>query len=75
VVLGLITTKSPQLESRQALHDRVMEAAQYVPLDCLGLSPQCGFSGNIGNTVMTIAEQMEKLRLVVESARSIWQDA
>jgi hypothetical protein len=46
-----------------------------VPLERLGLSPQCGFSGNIGNTVMTADEQFAKLRLVVDTARSVWDDA
>jgi 5-methyltetrahydropteroyltriglutamate--homocysteine methyltransferase len=75
VVLGLVSTKSPQLETKEMLRQRINEAAKYVPLARLGLSPQCGFSGNIGNTVMTADEQMAKLRLVVETARSVWDDA
>jgi 5-methyltetrahydropteroyltriglutamate--homocysteine methyltransferase len=75
VVLGLVSTKSPQLETQDALRQRVTEASRYVPLERLCLSPQCGFSGNIGNTVMSIEEQAAKLRLVVETARSIWDDA
>jgi 5-methyltetrahydropteroyltriglutamate--homocysteine methyltransferase len=75
VVLGLVSTKSPQLEAKEMLRQRIDEASKYVPLERLGLSPQCGFSGNIGNTVMTADEQMAKLRLVVETARSIWDDA
>jgi 5-methyltetrahydropteroyltriglutamate--homocysteine methyltransferase len=75
VVLGLVSTKSPQPETQEMLRQRIDEAAKYVPLERLGLSPQCGFSGNIGNTVMTADEQMAKLRLVVETARSIWDDA
>lgn len=74
VVLGLVTTKSPDLEARQMLRRRVQEAAAFVPMDRLCLSPQCGFSGNIGNTVMTADEQAAKLRLVVETARSLWDD-
>jgi len=74
VVLGLITTKSPQLESQELLRARVKEAAAYVSNDRLGLSPQCGFSGNIGNTVMTADEQAAKLRLVVDTARSLWDE-
>jgi 5-methyltetrahydropteroyltriglutamate--homocysteine methyltransferase len=74
VVLGLVTTKSPQLEDREALRARVKEASAYVSMDRLCLSPQCGFSGNIGNTVMTIDEQVAKLRLVVDTARSLWDD-
>jgi 5-methyltetrahydropteroyltriglutamate--homocysteine methyltransferase len=63
------------LETQDALRQRVTEASRYVPLERLCLSPQCGFSGNIGNTVMSIEEQAAKLRLVVETARSIWDDA
>jgi 5-methyltetrahydropteroyltriglutamate--homocysteine methyltransferase len=74
VVLGLITTKSPQLESQEMLRKHVEEASAYVSKDCLGLSPQCGFSGNIGNTVMTADEQAAKLRLVVDTARSLWDE-
>ena len=70
VILGLISTKYPELESREAVLDRIREAARYVPMERLGLSPQCGFSGNIGNTAMTIEEQYQKLRHVVEIARA-----
>jgi 5-methyltetrahydropteroyltriglutamate--homocysteine methyltransferase len=72
VVLGLVTTKSPQLEDREMLRERVKEASGYVSMDRLRLSPQCGFSGNVGNTVMSADEQFAKLRLVVETARSLW---
>lgn len=75
VVLGLVTTKSPALEDREALRSRIREASAYISMDRLCLSPQCGFSGNVGNTVMTADEQFTKLRLVVETARSVWQDA
>jgi 5-methyltetrahydropteroyltriglutamate--homocysteine methyltransferase len=75
VVLGLITTKSPELEDREMLRQRVREASAYVALDRLCISPQCGFSGNVGNTVMTIEQQAAKLRLVVETAHSLWHDA
>jgi 5-methyltetrahydropteroyltriglutamate--homocysteine methyltransferase len=74
VVLGLVTTKSPQLESKEALRKRVEEASAYVAMDRLCLSPQCGFSGNVGNTVMTVDEQAAKLRLVVDTARSLWDE-
>jgi len=75
VVLGLVTTKSPELEDPQMLRQRVREASAYVAMDRLCLSPQCGFSGNVGNTVMTIEQQAAKLRLVVETAQSLWDDA
>jgi 5-methyltetrahydropteroyltriglutamate--homocysteine methyltransferase len=74
-VLGLVTTKSPALEDQEALRARVLEASRYVPLDRLCLSPQCGFSGDVRNAVMSIDQQAAKLRLVVEVARSIWEDA
>ena len=74
VVLGLVTTKSPQLEDKEALRSRLKEASAYVAMDRLCLSPQCGFSGNVGNTVMTADEQFAKLRLVVETARSVWPE-
>ena len=75
VVLGLVTTKSPDLEDRPMLEARVREASRYVSMDRLCLSPQCGFSGNVGNTVMTADQQFAKLRLVVETARSLWGEA
>jgi 5-methyltetrahydropteroyltriglutamate--homocysteine methyltransferase len=75
VVLGLVTTKSPTLEDPELLRSRIREASAYVSMDRLRLSPQCGFSGNVGNTVMNADQQFAKLRLVVETARSLWGDA
>jgi 5-methyltetrahydropteroyltriglutamate--homocysteine methyltransferase len=74
-VLGLITTKSPELEDPGALRARIKEASRHVPLDRLCLSPQCGFSGDVRNAVMTIDQQAAKLRLLVETTQSIWEDA
>jgi 5-methyltetrahydropteroyltriglutamate--homocysteine methyltransferase len=74
VVLGLVTTKSPELEDREMLSQRVKEASAYISMDRLCLSPQCGFSGNVGNTVMSADQQFAKLRLVVETACSVWGD-
>jgi 5-methyltetrahydropteroyltriglutamate--homocysteine methyltransferase len=72
VVLGLITTKSPKLEDAQAVIDRIHEAAEYVPLDRLYLSPQCGFAScEIGNK-LTEEEQWAKLELVKEIAEKVW---
>jgi 5-methyltetrahydropteroyltriglutamate--homocysteine methyltransferase len=72
VVLGLVTTKDGTLESPDAVAARVEEATEYVPLDRLALSPQCGFaSGEIART-MTPEEQEAKLRLVGEVARRVW---
>ena len=72
VVLGLITTKSPVLEDKQVIIDRIREAAKYVPLDRLYLSPQCGFAScEIGNK-LTEEEQWNKLKLVKEIAEEVW---
>lgn len=72
VVLGLITTKSPQLEDKGAVIKRIREAAKYIPLDRLCLSPQCGFAScEIGNK-LTEEEQWAKLRLVKEIAEEVW---
>ncbi len=74
-VLGLVTTKSGALESKDALKRRVEEASKFAPLEQLALSPQCGFSSGIGGNAMTFAEQVAKLRLVVDTAREIWGSA
>jgi len=72
VVLGLITTKSPVLEDKEKVIARIHEAAQYVPLDRLYLSPQCGFAScEIGNK-LTEEEQWNKLKLVKEIAEEVW---
>lgn len=72
VVLGLITTKTPQLEDKEAVIARIHEAAKYVPLERLYLSPQCGFAScEIGNK-LTEEEQWAKLALVKEIAEQVW---
>ena len=72
VVLGLITTKSPVLEDKQLVIDRIHDAAKYIPLERLYLSPQCGFAScEIGNK-LTVDEQWAKLRLVKEVAEEVW---
>lgn len=72
VVLGLITTKSPKLEDKAAVIARIHEAAKYIPLDRLYLSPQCGFAScEIGNK-LTEEEQWSKLALVKEIAEEVW---
>ena len=74
VVLGLITTKIPQLEDKGKVIARIHEAEKYVPLDRLYLSPQCGFAScEIGNK-LTEEEQWEKLKLVKEIAEEVWGD-
>ncbi|MGH3255327.1 MAG: 5-methyltetrahydropteroyltriglutamate--homocysteine S-methyltransferase, partial [Streptosporangiaceae bacterium] len=74
VVLGLVTTKRPDLESPDDLKRRVDEAAKYVPLDQLCLSGQCGFSSTVEGNTVTADQQLAKLRLIVETARDIWGD-
>ena len=74
MVLGLITTKSPKLEDKEAVKARIQEAAKYVPLENLYLSPQCGFAScEIGNK-LTEREQWAKLDLVREIAQEVWGD-
>ncbi len=72
VVLGLVTTKRGELESKDVLKRRIDEAAKYVPLDQLCLSPQCGFSSTVEGNVLTVDEQAAKLRLIVETAAEVW---
>ncbi len=72
VVLGLVTTKTPALESKDALKRRIDEAAKYVPLEQICLSPQCGFASTAEGNVLSIDDQIAKLRLVVETAREVW---
>jgi 5-methyltetrahydropteroyltriglutamate--homocysteine methyltransferase len=72
VVLGLVTSKRAALESKDELKRRIDEAAKYVPLEQLCLSPQCGFSSTVDGNALTQAEQIAKLRLVVETAREVW---
>ncbi len=74
VVLGLVTTKRPGLESGDDLKRRIDEAAKYVPLDQICLSGQCGFSSTFEGNALTHDEQQAKLRLIVETARDIWGD-
>jgi len=74
-VLGLVTTKSPKMETKEELKQRIEEAARYVPLDQLALSPQCGFSSGIGGNAMTVGDEMAKLKLVVDTAREVWGEA
>src|SRR4029079_6707106 len=72
VVLGLVTTKRPELESKDDLKRRIDEAAKFVPLDQICLSGQCGFSSTFEGNALTYDEQVAKLRLVVEAAREVW---
>lgn len=72
VVLGLITTKEPKLESPDDLRRRIDEAARYFPLENLALSPQCGFASVAAGNLISMDEQWRKLELVVETARKVW---
>jgi 5-methyltetrahydropteroyltriglutamate--homocysteine methyltransferase len=71
-VLGLVSTKTPVLESVDELQRRVSEASKYVPLDRLAISPQCGFASTVGGNPLTIDDQIRKLDLLVRVAERIW---
>ena len=72
VVLGLISTKHPQLEDSTTLIQRIREASRYVPLDHLALSPQCGFASTMEGNLLSEDEQWAKLQLVVDTVRQVW---
>ncbi len=72
VVLGLVTTKRGELEDAGALKRRIDEAARFVPMDQLCLSPQCGFSSTVEGNALTRDEQFAKLRLIADVARDVW---
>jgi 5-methyltetrahydropteroyltriglutamate--homocysteine methyltransferase len=72
VVLGLVTTKLGELESKVDLKRRIDEAARYVPMEQLCLSPQCGFSSTVHGNEIALDAQAAKLRLVVETAQEVW---
>lgn len=72
VVLGLVTTKFGEMESKDALKRRIDEAAKYAPMEQLCLSPQCGFSSTVHGNNIAVEAQRAKLKLVVETAREVW---
>jgi methionine synthase II (cobalamin-independent) len=72
VVLGLVTTKHGELESKDLLKRRIEEASRYVPIERLCLSPQCGFSSTVEGNALTREEQIAKLELIVETAAEVW---
>ena len=72
VVLGLVTTKVGQMESKDALKRRIDEAAKYAPMEQLALSPQCGFSSTVHGNNIAVEDQRNKLRLVIETAQEMW---
>ena len=72
VVLGLVSSKVPQLEPQENLLRRIEEASRYVPIENLALSPQCGFASAMEGNLLTEDEQWRKLQLVVETAQRVW---
>jgi len=72
VVLGLVSSKKPDLESKDELKHRIDQAAAFLPLERLALSPQCGFASTMEGNLLTEADQEAKLRLVAETAREVW---
>jgi 5-methyltetrahydropteroyltriglutamate--homocysteine methyltransferase len=72
VVLGLVSTKLPEMETADQLLRRIEEASKYVPIDQLALSPQCGFASVLEGNLLTEEQQWRKLELVVEVARKVW---
>src|SRR4029077_1512351 len=75
VVLGLVTTKLGTLEKKDDIKRRIDEAAKFVPLDQLALSPQCGFSSTVHGNNIAVEAQRTKLRLVIETAEEVWGKA
>jgi len=72
VVLGLVTTKVGRMETKDELKRRIDEAARYCPLEQLALSPQCGFASGAAGNKISLDDEINKLRLVVETAREVW---
>jgi 5-methyltetrahydropteroyltriglutamate--homocysteine methyltransferase len=72
VVLGLVTTKRGALEDKDDLKRRIDDAARYVPLEQLCLSPQCGFASTLEGNDLTYEQEVAKLRLIVETATEVW---
>ena len=75
VVLGLISSKLPQLEPQEHLLQRIDEAGKYMPLENLAVSPQCGFASTMEGNLLTEDDQWRKLQLVVDTARKVWKTA
>src|SRR5262249_14958907 len=72
-VLGLVSTKTPKIESADELKRRIEDAAKYAPVEQLALSPQCGFASSIKGNPLTADDQRVKLARIVEVARSVWR--
>ena len=75
VVLGIVSTKVPELERREDIIDRIRQAERHLPLENLCLSPQCGFSSTVHGNQVTHDDQWAKLALVVDTAREVWGDS
>ena len=73
MVLGLVSTKVPELEAADTLVRRIDEAAKYLPLERLAISPQCGFGSDVVGNLVSEDDQRRKLERVVEVARKVWQ--
>jgi 5-methyltetrahydropteroyltriglutamate--homocysteine methyltransferase len=73
IILGLITTKRPELETLESLIKQVTDASRYVPLERLGVSPQCGFASSVIGNNISFSDQRRKLALTVEAAKAIWR--
>jgi 5-methyltetrahydropteroyltriglutamate--homocysteine methyltransferase len=71
-VLGLVTSKTPQLEKKEDLIRKIEEAAKYCPLDQLALSPQCGFASVLEGNKLTVADEVAKLKLILDVSRAVW---
>jgi len=74
VVLGLVSSKTPTLEDPSKIRHRVEEAARYVPLERLAISPQCGFASAVSGNPITLEDEKAKLRFLIETAREIWRE-
>ena len=72
VVLGLVSSKKPQLEDKHEIKQRIEGATAYIPLERLALSPQCGFASTMEGNLVTAADQLAKLQLVAETAQEVW---
>ncbi|MGD2133160.1 MAG: 5-methyltetrahydropteroyltriglutamate--homocysteine S-methyltransferase [Maricaulaceae bacterium] len=72
VVLGLVTTKLGELEDKDDVKRRINEAAEYMPLEQMALSPQCGFSSTVHGNELEVSQQADKLRLIIEIAQEVW---
>ena len=75
MVLGLVSSKVPELEKPDDLIRRIEEASRYVPTEHLALSPQCGFASTMEGNLLGNEDQWRKLQLVVDTARRVWKDA